>query len=189
MARKKVEKAVLFSATEILLMEQGYRGFHFKALSERLKIGRSTLYEYYASKEELITDYLVHVLDTIIEECKNIRLNDAITQLKDMLKIFLKYSQVHQIALILPFIDPEHSQRVETSLTNLKRDHEFLHQRMSKLIDEGKAANKIRADIDTAVIASMIFNAIQLPNTMKLNEVVWSEMVLEILFNGIGTST
>ncbi|WP_161568277.1 TetR/AcrR family transcriptional regulator [Anaerobacillus alkaliphilus] len=189
MAKKKVEKAVLFSATESLLIEQGYRGFHLKALSERLRIGRSTLYEYYASKEELITDYLVYILDTIIEECQKIEQSDAITQLRDMVKIFLKYSQLHQIALIIPFIDPEHSSKVEASLINLKRDHEFLYERMSQLIEEGKAAKQIRVDLETVVIASMIFNAIQVPNVMKKHEKEWGETVLEILFNGIGATT
>lgn len=186
MARRKVERATLFSATETLLIEQGYQGFHLKALSERLKIGRSTLYEYYASKEELITDYLVHMLDEIIEECSEIKKTDPIGQLKEMLKIFLKYSQLHQIVLVIPFIDPHQSPKVEEALADLKRDHVLLYERISRLIEEGKIERAIRDDIETAVIAGMIFNAIQVPNVMQISEEKWSEKVLEILFNGIG---
>ncbi|MCT8138760.1 TetR/AcrR family transcriptional regulator [Anaerobacillus sp. CMMVII] len=188
MARRKVEKTTLFSATESLLIEQGYRGFHFKSLSERLKIGRSTLYEYYTSKEELITDYLVHMLDGIIEECSEISKTDAVGQLKEILKILLKYSQLHQIVLVIPFIDPHHSSQVEMALANLKRDHDLLYDKISSLIEVGKSEKTIRSDIETAVIASMIFNAIQVPNSLKINEEKWSEKVLEILFTGIGSN-
>jgi AcrR family transcriptional regulator len=186
MARRKVEKVTLFSATESLLIEQGYRGFHLKALSERLKIGRSTLYEYYASKEELITDYLVYMLEEIFEECNEIEKTDSVSQLKAMLKIFSKYSQLHQIVLVIPFIDPHHSQKVEASLLNLKRGHQLLYERISQLIEEGKREQAIRLDIETTVIAGTLFNTIQVPNVMKIDEEQWSEKVLEILFNGIG---
>lgn len=187
MARRKIERAVLFSATESLLIEQGYQGFHLKALSERLKIGRSTLYEYYASKEELVIDYLEYIVEIIIEECEKIpSSDDAVETLKSILKIFLKYSQIHQIALVIPFIDPHHSPQVETSLANLKRDHQFLYERVSALIEAGKRESKIRDTLETPVIAGMIFNSIQVSNVMEIPEKQWSEKVLDVLFHGIG---
>lgn len=186
MARRKVERTALFSATEALLIEQGYPGFHFKSLSERLNIGRSTLYEYYASKEELLTDYMEYVMEAIIDDCNELPpSNDPIFTLNGMLKIFLKYCQIHQITQVLPLIDPHFSPQVEASLASLKRDQEYLYKTVSQLIDEGKLKRVIRDDIETPIIAGMVFNTIQVPNLMKVEKEEWIEMVLKILFNGI----
>lgn len=188
MARRKVEKATLFSATEALLIEQGYQGFHFKSLSERLKIGRSTLYEYYTSKEELITDYLEYTLKEIVSKCNEISSANSLEILKSMLRIFLKYSQIHQIALVIPFINPNHSPKVEASLANLKKDHDYIYIMVYELVENGKRENRIRDDIETSVLVEMIFHTVQVSNPKGSDEEHWIEMVLAVLFSGIGNS-
>lgn len=185
MAKRKVEKRVLFSATESLLIEQGYHGFHFKALSERLKIGRSTLYEYYTSKEELVTDYFVHMLEAISEEVDAISEADPVTELKELLNILLRYSQLHQIVVVIPIIDSNHSPKVETSLTNLRKDFELLYEKMRTIIEAGKKEKQFRHDLKTEVIISMVLNVIQVPNRLEISEEVWREAVVGILFHGI----
>ena len=56
MARqKKMDEAAMLRETEKLLLERGYEGFSFKALSANLDIARSTIYEYYSHKDDLIT--------------------------------------------------------------------------------------------------------------------------------------
>src|SRR5690625_958542 len=66
--RKKIKHKTLMKKTEKLLLEQGYGGFNFSLLSNHLNIGRSTLYEYYASKDELVADYMTELMVSYTEE-------------------------------------------------------------------------------------------------------------------------
>lgn len=63
MTRRKLHKPELMKVTEKLLLEQGYGGFNFSTVASLLNIGRTTLYEYYASKDELIVDYMNELME------------------------------------------------------------------------------------------------------------------------------
>ncbi|HLR41554.1 MAG TPA: TetR/AcrR family transcriptional regulator [Virgibacillus sp.] len=56
--QEKIKPNRTYKTTDRLLLKQGYGGFNFSALSAMLGVSRSTLYEYYASKDELIGDYM-----------------------------------------------------------------------------------------------------------------------------------
>jgi len=184
--KRKVDIQELMAVTENMLLEKGYEAFHFKALAEELNIGRSTLYEYFSSKEELVTEYMTNIMDKIFLECKGtLTLPDPLGQLREMLNIFLKYSKLHQILQILPLIDRNSSPRVEKSLRKLDDQHNQMFQWIMDSIHAAQDKGQIRADLHPSVVAGLFFNAIQIPNRLHLEQDAWNRMMFDAIYHGL----
>lgn len=122
MARQRAfTKSELLDATERLLMERGYDGFHLKALSEMLSGARSTIYEYYANKEEIVAACMRRTMEQTIEACEGIEQLEPVAAIKKVLLIFLELSNFHTLMLAAPKID-------ETASDKARRDLEFLNE-------------------------------------------------------------
>lgn len=184
MARRKVDEGELLVAAEELLLERGYSGFHFGALSEKLGVGRSTIYEYYSSKEQLIIAYMDQVMRRIMEECEEWSSSAPLERLQGYLTVFMRYSQIHGIIQLLPKIDRSVSSEVEASIKKLSDDHEKVYTWIVDTIEEAKADGGIRHDLPTPLIAAMIFSSIQLTDVMKGRGFVSGEMVFSFLYEG-----
>lgn len=188
MAKRKLDRIELMKETENLLLAKGYEGFHFKGLSERLNIGRSTIYEYYANKEELITDYMKNVMADIFTEIDELKQNPApLDQLKGLLYIFVKHSQVHQIIQMIPLVDRNASPAVKQSMDELYDDHKALFRFITDIIERGQQQGEIRQDFPSHLIASVFFNAIlitqhgQTASDLKQ----WSESIFKLIYEGL----
>lgn len=174
------------AATEELLLEKGYEGFHFKALSKKLNVGRSTLYEYYSNKEELIASYMLKVMQQILVECSGLPTHSPLQELKGLLQVFMKHSQIHQIIQIIPMMNQEVSPAVQLAIQRLSEDHHRLFDRVMRVIDDAKVQGEIRSDISSAIIAGIFFTAIQIPGSQESDSHSWSEMIFQVLYEGLG---
>ncbi|OEF95712.1 TetR/AcrR family transcriptional regulator [Desulfuribacillus alkaliarsenatis] len=187
MARKKTNQLEIFQATEQLLIRYGYHSFQFKLLADQLEIGRSTLYEYYRNKEELITDYMCHLMQKIISDCESVSKSDnSIEQLKGFVSIFMKYAHIHQILQITHFINPKQSKSIEANINSIKSGHATLNRLLVTVIKKGQAENLLQDDIDVTVIIGVIFNTITIPNMTRMDTNTWIETIFEVVINGIG---
>ncbi len=183
MAKKKIEMLDLMEATQELLLEKGYEGFHFKLLSERLGVGRSTIYEYVSNKDELILVYMNHVMKNIMEKLPKAR--EPIAALKELLLLFLTHSHMHQILQVLPLIDAQASPRAEALLAQLNEDHRVLFAYLMQQIGDAQQRGVLRDDIPDQLIASFFFQSIQLPPMPHVTLQEWSELVFRLLYEGI----
>ncbi|MGM9925040.1 MAG: TetR/AcrR family transcriptional regulator [Bacillus sp. (in: firmicutes)] len=187
MARKKrIEHHELMAETEKLLLEKGYDAFHFRLLSERLGVGRSTIYEYYANKDELIIAYIHTFAYERVEDCKRVmKIDDIEEKLKAYLRIFLKYSHVQQVVLILTQIE---EQKNGAALTKPVKDlSKKLYTISLELIREAKAKGYIRKDMNDIFISYVLFNLIQIPNFRQQTEEERLNEMMDFLLNGVGT--
>lgn len=187
MARhRKTDEVELMKAAEALLLEKGYEGFHFKGLSDRLNVARSTIYEYYRNKDELITDSMKQLMDTILEKCYALKkYADPIDKLKGLLKVFLEYSHIHSILEAIPMISNSTTELVAANLKTLHEQHDELFKFIIKLIDEAKVYGKIRKDIPSIVTAGIFFHTITIPNMSKMNVDEWTDFLFDVLLKGI----
>ncbi len=188
MAKKKLDEQHLMAATEELLLEKGYDAFHFKLLSDKLNVGRSTLYEYYANKEELITVYMQNVMEQILHECEQELDRDRapLEKLKQLLQIFLRYSQIHQLIQMIPMLKTSKSKTVHARLEKLNQDHENIMRVLFELLREAKERGEIRQEIPDFVIAGFLFQAIQIPNRSGQDHRGWSETIFDMMYRGMG---
>lgn len=73
MAReRKFTEEELFVAVKHILLAQGYEGFTFSLLADRLEVSRGAIYKYYENKESLITQFMVYEMDQFIHELEKI---------------------------------------------------------------------------------------------------------------------
>ena len=184
MARRKVNKQELLAAAEELLMERGYDHFHFRMLAEKLEIGRSTIYEYFSSKEELILVYMDQLMKKVMNECKEWANEAPLKRLKGYLSIFMKYTQIHRMMQILPLMVQTVSPELETFIEKLFQDHQQIYDWITEAVEEAKKKDEIRHDIPTQLITAIILSTVQLPKWMDQEEVISGEMVFDLLHQG-----
>lgn len=186
MAKRKIDFQDLMTETERLLLEKGYDSFHFKLLADRLNVARSTIYEYYSSKEELVTAYMVNIMNRVTAESETLDpLSSPLQQLKELMRIFIKYSQIHQITQIIPLINRNSSPAVKSSIDQLSGDHKRLYRTIMDLIEQAKRTGEIRSDVPTSVLARVYFTAIEIPNDEKSNHRDWGELIFQVLYEGM----
>jgi AcrR family transcriptional regulator len=172
-------------ATEKLLLEQGYGGFNFSALSILLDIGRSTLYEYYDSKDDLIVAYMNELMISYTDELAEIVLEEnAKLQLLQLIELMIKYAHIHSILKMIPLLK-SNSPVVEEMKLNFITDHIHIIREIEIVIDHGKQENVIREEIPTNVLVNLLFNTINKPVSLKIDNKAWAKWIWEIIYTGM----
>lgn len=187
MARqRKMNITELMEATESLLLEKGYEGFHFKALSERLDVARSTIYEYYKNKDELIADYMTSLMDQVMQKIDRLSQQpDAFMTLKDLLYLFMEYSQVYDMIKMRPSLDKSASPEVKKQLEQLDAQSGRLFQLLMTLIEKAKNEGSIRAGLPSSLIAGVFFQSVLIQNSEGIPKEEWAKMLFDMIENGI----
>lgn len=185
MTRKKVQSIELMKATEKLLLEQGYGGFNFTALSKLLGIGRSTLYEYYASKDDLIVAYMNELMVHYTDELATIvSVEDAKSQLFQLIELMIKYAHIHSILKIIPLLQSDSEVVVEMK-KNFITDHIHIIKEIQTIIDHCKQEKVVREEIPTDVLVNLLFNTINKPTSLKVDNKGWAKWIWEIIYTGM----
>lgn len=183
--RKKIEHKTLMQTTEKLLLEQGYGGFNFSLLSNRLNVGRSTLYEYYASKDELVADYMTELMVSYTEELKLIAEGtEAETQLIELIQLMIKYAHIHDVLQMIPLIQSD-SQPVQKVKENFVKDHLIIINYIIDIVEFGKRQSVIKEEIPTNILVNLLFNTINKPSSLDMDIHTWARWVWEIISAGV----
>lgn len=185
MTRRKVQEPELMKATEKLLLEQGYGGFNFSALANLLRIGRSTLYEYYPSKDDLIVAYMNKLMISYTSELREIVSDrDAKAQLFKLIELMIKYAHIHNILKMIPLLQND-SESVEEMKDNFVTDHLLIIKEIQTIINYGKEKEIIREEIPTDVLVNLLFNTINKPSSLKMDNHLWAKWVWKIFYDGV----
>ncbi|MFD1018408.1 TetR/AcrR family transcriptional regulator [Thalassobacillus hwangdonensis] len=183
MGRKKaLSKEELFEATKQLLLERGVHGFHFKELSSMLSVSRSTIYEYYRNKEQLILAFMLSLMEEMNERLASIDENKpAPDKLFDLMHVFLEYDQIHQIKEIIHIVQQSRQEVLDHYQTALVEQHHHMKDKLRSWIDEAKESGNWRKDIETGIIEDLFTHAILFPQ----KDVIGSEVLARQLFSVI----
>src|SRR5690625_274791 len=185
MARKKLQSSELMKATEKLLLEQGYGGFNFSALSTLLNIGRSTLYEYYDSKDDLIVAYMNELMVNYTDELGAIvSQENAKSQLLQLIELMIKYAHIHNILKIIPLLKSD-SDAVVKMKQNFVTDHIHIIKDIETIIENIKQKKVIREEIPTDILVNLLFNTINKPFSLKIDNKAWAKWIWEIIYTGM----
>jgi len=178
--KKKFNEESIMKATEDLLLERGYDHFHFKALAERLEISRSTIYEYYANKEELIKAYMQRVMNSIFVELMLIEsIESPLDQLKQLLNLFLRYYKIRHV-----FHSPEVV--FSENMQDMMKDLQKIREKIVEIIQKGKKMGYFRSDIPEDLIVTLIFYTIEIPHLSPNGDMeATSEYLYKIYVEGI----
>lgn len=180
MKRKRLDQLSLMKKTEEILLELGYGGFNFSVLSKNLGIGRSTLYEYYSSKDELIADYMTRLMDNFMKDLKAVRrILDGKEQILRLIQLMIKYAHIHHVLQMVPLL------KQDALLEKFKNDHLKIIEDIHAIVEDGKSQDVIRKEIPTEVLVSLLFNTINKPSSIEMDLKKWSEWIWEIIYIGI----
>ncbi|MDH6351661.1 MULTISPECIES: TetR/AcrR family transcriptional regulator [Brevibacillus] len=187
MARQKLHIDELYEVSGKILVEKGYAGFHFKLVSDQLNVSRSTIYEYFSNKDELIASLMVHLMDTIMDEYKDMdEIARPLAKLRNMYDSFMKYADIHQILLFAPFVNGAASPNVEKAMTTLRQQHYILNKLLTDVIEACKEEGTIRREIPSELIAGLLFQSIQIPQSRKVAEEEWHNLIFQVMLDGYG---
>ncbi|GAK07629.1 TetR/AcrR family transcriptional regulator [Geomicrobium sp. JCM 19038] len=188
MAKRSLNNEEIYEAAEAVLLQEGYKAFHFKLLADRLQVGRSTIYEYFTNKEELVTSYMVHKMSRFYEEIKSINVHGhASERLEEIIRLLMKFTQIHLIIETTPHVNANISEKVKKNLMMLWRARNDIFQLIETAIVEGQEAGEIKQELSATMITDLIFNAVRLNQRYYDHPLEVGTLLYHVIFNGIGT--
>jgi AcrR family transcriptional regulator len=183
MSRKKtIDQAQLFHETEQLILESGYAGFHFKALSEKMGVARSTIYNYYTKKEELITAYMVHLLEKVVENMGQAELEEQ--PVKYLIHLWSRYAHMHQMLQIMPYIDQHATPQVQENIKKMFAMFTEMKLKIERTLVKGQERGELRTDIQMKTMVGLVMATIQVPIN-HTSQSQWVEEVYQLLMTGL----
>ncbi|WP_127531583.1 TetR/AcrR family transcriptional regulator [Paenibacillus kobensis] len=187
MGRKKnYTEMELLDMTKRLLLEHGYDGFHLKLLSEHLAGARSTIYQYFANKEEIVAACMKRVMRSIITKSAEVDETDSLEALRQILHVYVEESEFHQLLGDAHKINTANSTAAAHDLAYIEQAHEELKAQLTRIFEQANREGHLRKDIPLPAQISVYFNLINSPNVMRLPLSQWSSFLFELWFKGVG---
>ena len=148
----------LLAVAAKLFNERGYDGTSMEDLSRRLGITKSAIYHHVPSKQELLRLAINRALDALFAEAAKLEQVDgrAIDRLEHLVR-----GSVLVLTGDLPFVTLLLRVRGNTKVEReaLARRREFDHL-VADLVAQAAAEGDLRADIDSAVTARLLFGLV-----------------------------
>jgi len=187
MAREgKFTKDDLYKATNHLLLQYGYAGFHFGLLAKKLDISRAALYKYFDNKDELITEYMEFEMQRFMQELEKIKkFPNFEDQLDYLLGVIFKYSKIHQILSMVFQIPKSDHPKVNETLEQLEYKHGKMYTYLNDFIQLGKSEKLLKHEFPNHLILGFIFQTVNIPNHSKLPEQEWKNLMIQFLRHGM----
>lgn len=174
----------LLEAAERLLIEHGYDGFHLKMLSEHIGGARSTIYGYYANKEEIVAACMRQAMEKILAATESLLELEPVTAIRRMFSLFLRHADFHKLMQEAPKAEQVSSPKAKLDLHALDQGHELLKSKLLMLLARAQEAGHIRADIPLPVIATVFFHAINTPIWPGMSDETWAEHLFKLWWEG-----
>lgn len=174
----------LLDTTEALLLEHGYDGFHLKLLSEHLHGARSTIYQYYANKEEIVAACMKRVTMRTVQSAAEVDETDTKTALRQLMHLYARESKLHQLLSNVYKVKTASSAAAAKDVEWVLDAHNTLKAQLSRLFDRASKEGVIRSDVPLLVLMSVFFNLIETPNMMQMPAPQWGEMLFRVWLEG-----
>lgn len=185
MSRKQAySRSELLDVTKRLVLEHGYDGFNLKLLSQHLPGARSTIYQYYANKDEIISACMRRAIQSIMEKASALDESDAATALQELLAIYMEEFKFHQLLGDSYKIKTNGSEETRANVEYVENAHEFLKVQLTRLVQKAQQEKLLRDDIPLPVHVGVFFNLISTPNMMNVPVSQWSKLLFDMWMGG-----
>lgn len=182
----------VFSRTELLdhakqlLLEHGYDGFHIKKLSKRLAGARSTIYQYFSNREEIVAACMRHVMEDVLRQASAVDETDCLGAIRQLHEIYLREHGFHQLLADAFKIDTSRSAAAKADLEFVEQAHMALQRQLERLFARALEEGHLREDIPLPVMIGVFFNLINTSNWSDLPASQWSDMLFRLFLEGAG---
>ena len=185
MGRKQAyTESELLDITKKLVLEHGYEGFNLQLLSRHLPGARSTIYQYYANKEEIVAACMKRLIATVIEKASAVDETNAMRALEELLGIYVEESKLHQLLGDAQKINPNQSAATSRDLDFVEQAHATLKVQLTRLFQKAQQEECLRDDIPLPVLIGAFFNLINTPNMMNVPPRQWSQLLFRMWTGG-----
>lgn len=176
----------LFRETGHVLLAQGYEGFTFSILAERLQVSRGALYKYYDNKDELISDFMIHEMDRFLAELREIdNCPDFESRFRYLLDLIFKRRTIHQLISSVQQIPRSGKAKVKANLARLDQLHLDMYARLGSFVGQGRREGKLRSHLPDGLVLGFIFQSIMIPNHSGIPYEEWVAAIEDIIRHGI----
>lgn len=182
----------IFSRSELLeqakhvLLEYGYDGFQLKLLSKRLAGARSTIYQYFANKDEIIAACMRHTMEDVLQQAAQVDETDCMDALRQLLTIYLQESGFHQLVSYAGKVNAGKSEEAAADLTFVEQAHLTLQEQLERLFIRARDEGRLNEEIPLPAAMGVFFNLIDTPNMMNVPVREWSGILFRIWLDGAG---
>ncbi|CAM4264298.1 TetR/AcrR family transcriptional regulator [Paenibacillus typhae] len=185
MGRKQsFTESELLDMTKKLVLEHGYDGFHLKLLSEHLSGARSTIYQYFSNKEEIVAACMKRVMVKVLEKALAIDETDPMDALEQLLLVYVEESALHQLLGQAGKINVANSSAAAKDLEFIDEAHTTLKVQLSRLFERAQQNKGLRQDIPLPVLIGVFFNLIDTPNMMNIPAPDWGKLLFQMWIGG-----
>ncbi|REE78630.1 TetR family transcriptional regulator [Paenibacillus taihuensis] len=185
MGRKQsYTESELLDLTKRLVLEHGYDGFHLKLLSQHLPGARSTIYQYYANKEEIVAACMKRVITSIIEKASAIDETSPMQALQELLGIYVEEAKLHQLLGDAHKINTTNSDAARRDIDFVEQAHTTLKVQLTRLFQRAQQEKSLREDIPLLVLVGGFFNLINTPNMINVPTPEWSKLLFQMWMGG-----
>jgi AcrR family transcriptional regulator len=187
MGRKQVfSRSELLDQAKRVLLDHGYDGFQLKLLSQSLAGARSTIYQYFANKEEIVAACMRRVMEDILQQASAIDETDCMDALQQLLTVYLSEAGLHQLLGYAHKVNKANSAAAATDLDFVEEAHQTLRQQLERLFGRAQAEGYLNPDIPLPAMIGVYFNLINTPNMMNLPISQWSKILYRLWLEGAG---
>ncbi|MEK5240502.1 TetR/AcrR family transcriptional regulator [Paenibacillus sp. FSL L8-0470] len=174
----------LLDTTKKLVLEYGYDGFHLKLLSQHLSGARSTIYQYYSNKEEIVAACMKRVMATVLANASAIDEADSMDALEQLLLVYVEESALHQLLGNAAKINTANSSAAARDLEFIEEAHKTLKIQLSRLFERAQQEKSLRQDIPLPVLIGVFFNLIDTPNMLNIPVPAWGKLLFQMWIGG-----
>ena len=177
----------IFSASVHLFIEKGFTETTMREIATAAGIGKSTLYDYYQSKDEILTSYYENELRRITERAQKISQRDLsnIEKLSEIMYMHLEYLMENKDYFWKLSIE---SQRLSAeSQEKIQKKRHFYQDMLQTIIEEGIRSGEF-GSINATLAARSIFTLLSIAAFTSRPTGTPQEMlndILAIFFEGI----
>lgn len=157
MARPRATStAAIIDTAADLFLEHGFHNTSIEDVAEAAGISKPTVYKYVKSKQWLLDQIILRVIDDLTVVIRPWGTDDQ--PLDDQLDDYLDY-HIDRATRLRVFYRILYSEETEMSLAVRRRWHTFatdVTQNFVELLDLYKARGRIPADVDTSAVANLV---------------------------------
>jgi AcrR family transcriptional regulator len=187
----QAQKAII-DATLELLAEEGFQGLSIEAIAARAGVGKTTIYRRWSSKDEL-------VIDAISEVQVNLSMVETGNFRNDLMALF---KTAYQGMTANPFLGRlvgkiigEYQNNPEIFQVFLKQLIIPRFQHFYYMVEQAKAREEIRKDIDPALVMDLVAGSLYfhwivtryVAPSSSTSPDEWVEQMIDAVMHGVGT--
>jgi len=177
----------IFDACAPLFLEKGFHGTSMNEIASSARIGKSTLYDYFKSKDEIMISYFEEEIRNIKTRAENVIMQErnAAGKIRQIMKMHLEYLTANKKIYLQLMLE---SQQLNLKSQDRIQRMRYAYQDMLRaLVEEGIRAGEFRP-VNALFAARSVFTLLSIAVFTSRPSGTPEEMMedaMDIFFNGV----